>query len=332
MRSPIPRARTGPAAELVLAADQFVVAPAGRVADTALIRATGDEARTIIAGLPLVHGLGARHHDRPRGPDAGDRAPRRGGLHPPHLRPLRPRRPDPQHVSRGHARGPVPHRRRHPLVLPRASTATSGRRGIARHSRLLLPTLRRDRRAPRARAPGSASASIPRTGSCGRARRGYQLTWMDAKVEDWVVTPRRGKAVEINALWHNALRLLETLGARGARRRGGRAPDGAGRAGPGGVQRALLVRRGRLPLRRGRRGERRRHGLPTQSAPRDLARASGARPGAVDVRPRGGPRAPASRRWGSGPSRRATRTTRRPTTETSGPATPPTIRARSGPG
>jgi predicted glycogen debranching enzyme len=38
---------------------------------------------------------------------------------------------------------------------------------------------------------------------------GYQLTWMDAKVGDLVVTPRRGKAVEINALWYNALRLLE---------------------------------------------------------------------------------------------------------------------------
>src|SRR5690606_21666479 len=38
---------------------------------------------------------------------------------------------------------------------------------------------------------------------------GYQLTWMDAKVGDWVVTPRRGKAVEINALWFNALKLLE---------------------------------------------------------------------------------------------------------------------------
>jgi predicted glycogen debranching enzyme len=34
---------------------------------------------------------------------------------------------------------------------------------------------------------------------------GYQLTWMDAKVGDLVVTPRRGKAVEINALWYNAL-------------------------------------------------------------------------------------------------------------------------------
>ena len=37
----------------------------------------------------------------------------------------------------------------------------------------------------------------------------YPLTWMDAKVGDFVVTPRRGKAVEINALWYNALRLLE---------------------------------------------------------------------------------------------------------------------------
>lgn len=34
---------------------------------------------------------------------------------------------------------------------------------------------------------------------------GVQLTWMDAKVDDWVVTPRMGKPVEINALWYNAL-------------------------------------------------------------------------------------------------------------------------------
>lgn len=38
-----------------------------------------------------------------------------------------------------------------------------------------------------------------------------QLTWMDAKVGDWVVTPRHGKPVEINALWINALRVLATL-------------------------------------------------------------------------------------------------------------------------
>jgi predicted glycogen debranching enzyme len=40
---------------------------------------------------------------------------------------------------------------------------------------------------------------------------GVQLTWMDAKVGDWVVTPRRGKAVEINALWYNALRIMENF-------------------------------------------------------------------------------------------------------------------------
>jgi predicted glycogen debranching enzyme len=38
-----------------------------------------------------------------------------------------------------------------------------------------------------------------------------QLTWMDAKVDDWVVTPRTGKAVEIQALWYNALRVMEDL-------------------------------------------------------------------------------------------------------------------------
>lgn len=40
---------------------------------------------------------------------------------------------------------------------------------------------------------------------------GVQLTWMDAKVGDWVVTPRIGKPVEINALWHNALCILGSL-------------------------------------------------------------------------------------------------------------------------
>ena len=40
---------------------------------------------------------------------------------------------------------------------------------------------------------------------------GVQLTWMDAKVGDWVVTPRKGKAVEINALWYNALSIMTEL-------------------------------------------------------------------------------------------------------------------------
>ncbi len=43
-----------------------------------------------------------------------------------------------------------------------------------------------------------------------QGENGCALTWMDAKVDDWVVTPRRGKAVEINSLWYNALRLYES--------------------------------------------------------------------------------------------------------------------------
>jgi glycogen debranching enzyme len=41
-----------------------------------------------------------------------------------------------------------------------------------------------------------------------------QLTWMDGKIGDWVVTPRRGKPVEIQALWYNALRIMEELAER----------------------------------------------------------------------------------------------------------------------
>src|SRR5690606_20813610 len=48
----------------------------------------------------------------------------------------------------------------------------------------------------------------PADGLLRQGEEAYQLTWMDAKVDDWVVTPRRGKAVEINALWFNALTLL----------------------------------------------------------------------------------------------------------------------------
>jgi predicted glycogen debranching enzyme len=49
----------------------------------------------------------------------------------------------------------------------------------------------------RADADGLLAAGVP----------GVQLTWMDAKVGDWVVTPRIGKPVEVQALWINALRI-----------------------------------------------------------------------------------------------------------------------------
>jgi predicted glycogen debranching enzyme len=62
-----------------------------------------------------------------------------------------------------------------------------------------------------------------------------QLTWMDAKVGDWVVTPRHGKAVEINALWYSAVRTMEFL----ACKLGG---DGSGYARLGRAIRSSFVR------------------------------------------------------------------------------------------
>jgi len=52
----------------------------------------------------------------------------------------------------------------------------------------------------------------PADGLLAAGAEGYQLTWMDAKVDGWVVTPRRGKPVEIQALWYNALKLMASWG------------------------------------------------------------------------------------------------------------------------
>ena len=54
----------------------------------------------------------------------------------------------------------------------------------------------------------------PADGLLRAGEPGLQLTWMDAKVGDWVVTPRTGKPVEVAALWHNALCCMEDWAAR----------------------------------------------------------------------------------------------------------------------
>jgi predicted glycogen debranching enzyme len=203
-----PDARTGPAAELVLAADQFVVAPAGRVADAALIRATGDEARTIIAGYHWFTDWGR------------DTMIALEGL----------TLVTGRHVEAGYILRTFAHYVRDGLIpnmfpegtreglyhtadatlwyfhaLDRYVRATGDRETL----RLLLPTLveivERHVHGTRFGIGVDSQDGLLRQGAVG-----YQLTWMDAKVDDWVVTPRRGKAVEINALWYNALRLLET--------------------------------------------------------------------------------------------------------------------------
>ena len=93
----------------------------------------------------------------------------------------------------------------------------------------------------------------PADGLLSAGAAGVQLTWMDAKVGDWVVTPRIGKPVEINALWYNALRIMSAF----AQRLG--EPDQLRRAGGSckAQLRALRARRRRGPVRCDRRPERR---------------------------------------------------------------------------
>jgi len=57
-------------------------------------------------------------------------------------------------------------------------------------------------------------AEDPADGLVRAGEAGVQLTWMDAKVGDWVVTPRTGKAVEVNALWYNALAAMRGFAER----------------------------------------------------------------------------------------------------------------------
>src|SRR5204863_10101711 len=74
----------------------------------------------------------------------------------------------------------------------------------------LLPTLREiiDRHIEGTR---FGIAADPTAGLLRAGEPGLQLTWMDAKINDWVVTPRMGKPVEINALWYNALMIYSEL-------------------------------------------------------------------------------------------------------------------------
>ena len=102
---------------------------------------------------------------------------------------------------------------------------------------------RGDPRRLHARARATASAS-PMDGLLRAGEPGVQLTWMDAKVGDWVVTPRIGKPVEVQALWINALRIAQRWS------RAGRRLSTRRRAA---FRRALLESGERRAVRRGRR-------------------------------------------------------------------------------
>ena len=112
-------------------------------------RAAGDEVRTVIAGYHWFTDWGRDTMISLEGLTLTTGRHRGGRLHPPHLRPLRPRRPDPEHVPRGRERGPLPHRRRDALVLPRRRSLRARPPATARRCATSCRTLRRDRRLPR---------------------------------------------------------------------------------------------------------------------------------------------------------------------------------------
>ena len=159
-----------------------------------------------------------------------------------------------------------------------------------------------------------------------------QLTWMDAQIGDWIVTPREGKPVELAALWHQALRVDGRLGhPPGAVRPGGPVRRAAG-AGGRRLPAALLVPGRGLPLRR--RG--RPPGGRLQPAPQpDHRRRPAGLPADGGAAPGGGGRwrcGSCGRPAGCAPWPPPTPATWGATPAPSPPATPPTTGAPSGPG
>ncbi|HYO15628.1 MAG TPA: amylo-alpha-1,6-glucosidase [Thermoanaerobaculia bacterium] len=201
-----PEAHGGTAAELVLAADTFVVTP-GRAEDAARARAAGDEARSVIAGYHWFTDWGRDTMISLEGLTLATGRELEAGYI---LRTFA------RHVRDGLIPNLFPEGDREGLyhtadatlwffhALDRYLEATGDRQTLV----LLLPTLL-DIVDHHLRGTRFGIGVDPEDGLLRQGAEGYQLTWMDAKVGDWVVTPRRGKAVEINALWYNALCLVE---------------------------------------------------------------------------------------------------------------------------
>ena len=202
-----PELRQGPAQELVLAADQFIITPAGRVEDAARARAAGDEVRTVIAGYHWFTDWGRDTMISLEGLTLTTGRQVEAGYI---LRTFA------NYIRDGLLPNLFPEGEREGLyhtadatlwyfhAIERYLAVTGDRETL----QLLLPKLQ-DIVAHHVRGTRFGIGVDPADGLLRQGEIGYQLTWMDAKVGDWVVTPRRGKAVEINALWYNALRLLE---------------------------------------------------------------------------------------------------------------------------
>ena len=184
------------------------IRPAGRIEDAAVATAAGDDARTVIAGYHWFTDWGRDTMISLEGLTLTTGRLREAGYMLRTFAQLHARRADSQYVSRRGKEG-LYHTADatlwffHALRSLRAGHGRPGDAGCA------AADAARHRRASRARVRDFGIRVDPEDGLLSQGAEGYQLTWMDAKVGDWVVTPRRGKAVEINALWYNALRLLE---------------------------------------------------------------------------------------------------------------------------
>ena len=196
------------ASELVLGADQFIITPAGRIEEAARARAAGEEVRTVIAGYHWFTDWGRDTMISLEGLTLSTHRYReaayilrtfahyvRDGLIP--------------NMFPDGAREGLYHTADATLWFFHAVERYLRATGDTETVRLLLPAfidiVRHHIEGTRFGIGIDDDDGLLRQG-----QQGYQLTWMDAKVDDWVVTPRRGKAVEINALWYNALRLLST--------------------------------------------------------------------------------------------------------------------------
>jgi predicted glycogen debranching enzyme len=194
-------------AELVLAADQFIITPAGRAEEAARARAAGAEVRTVIAGYHWFTDWGRDTMISLEGLTLTTGRFReaayilqtfahyvRDGLIP--------------NMFPDGAREGLYHTADATLWFFHAVQRYFDLTGDGELVRQLVPKLT-DVVVHHLNGTKFGICVDPADGLLRQGEPGYQLTWMDAKVDDWVVTPRRGKAVEINALWYNALRLLD---------------------------------------------------------------------------------------------------------------------------
>ncbi|HEY4306844.1 MAG TPA: amylo-alpha-1,6-glucosidase [Gemmatimonadaceae bacterium] len=205
--SALPQAQDEIGAELVLAADQFIITPKGRVIDATRASAMGNEIRTVIAGYHWFTDWGRDTMISLEGLTLMTGRDREASFI---LRTFAHYVRDgliPNMFPDGSSHG-LYHTADATLWFFHAVEAYVRRTGDQTTLTHLLPTML-DIVAHHIKGTHYGIGVDPKDDLLKQGAEGYQLTWMDAKVDDWVVTPRRGKPVEINALWYNALRLTE---------------------------------------------------------------------------------------------------------------------------